>query len=117
VTTLSVHPVIMARSPSAKPHIHNPTNSNYGEIAPISPPAISATPPPPASVPPPSAALAPHTLRIVYFNEISKDPGPPPLLASRPPAFLRLSTASAAELTDDQNPGPIIKIRISSPNH
>ena len=66
-----------------------------------------------------SAPLAttgpPHPLRIVYLNEIGKDPGLSPDPEFRQPAFLRLSIATG--WTINQNNTSIIKIDISSPNH
>lgn len=62
-----------------------------------------------------NAPPARKPLRIVYLNEIGKEPVQSADLASRQPAFLRLSTTTDWTLNQDHT--PIIKIDISSPNH
>jgi len=105
-------------------------NSNYGEIAAISSPAPRHdTIPPILSVAPnvavaalPNTALrlaatppAHHPLRIVYLNELGKDPGPSEDQVSRQPMFLRLSTA--ADWTPAQNNTSTIRIDIFPHSH
>jgi hypothetical protein len=92
------------------------SNSNYGEIAAIKPNSptdtLLAAIPPPASQP--SAPPPRRQLRIIYLNELNKDPGPS-VASTRQPAFLHLGTAAAtADWTASQQNIPIIKIEISS---
>ncbi len=86
------------------------SNFNYGEIAAIKPNSPTDTPSTtPAAAPPPR-----RQLRIIYLNELNKDPGPS-VASTRQPAFLHLGTAAAtADWTANQQNIPIIKIEISS---
>jgi hypothetical protein len=134
-TAASSHPAPATSAQSTASDNPQPiSHSNRGEIAPVKniPPTntlpatqtIAITPPviPPDTVlafinPPPPPPPPRKPLRIVYLNELNKDPGPSTVLSSRQAAFVRLSTATAGDRSIKQNVTPIIKIEISSPNH
>jgi hypothetical protein len=127
--TSAQHPPapLTQRQPSRPVHR---SNSIYGEIATIRSPAPrhDSILPIPSVAPDVAVAALPntalrlaatppphHPLRIVYLNELGKDPGPSEDEASRQPTFLRLSTA--ADWTTAQHNTSTIRIDIFPHNH
>ena len=133
VTPTPSQPVLPTRlQPMTSAHRRSVTLTRPPKAVPSAPTLafINPSEPTPASIIPdpapnlaPIRAVAPHSappphrqLRVVYLNELNKEPGPS-AVAAREPAFLRLSTASAGDWNVNPNPAPIIKIDISSHNH
>jgi hypothetical protein len=136
VTAAPSHPGAATSAQATAPDNHPPiSHPNRGKIAPIknfppietlpATPTTAITPPVlnpdtliasinPTPTPPPPR----RQLRIIYLNELNKDPGPS-VASTRQPAFLHLGTAAATtDWTASQQNIPIIKIEIpSSHNH